>query len=80
MFKLFLKRANMQNANFSRITAAPDILKTSTSLNNLKKFFKRANIFTVFFFIYRNDMQSRNFNIFNFENNGHPNNYTQQSF
>ena len=45
MFKLFLKHANMKNANLGHTTAAPDILKTSTSLRNLKKVFKRANIF-----------------------------------
>ena len=75
MVKLFLKHANMQNANFGRTTAAPDILKTSTSLSYLKKLFKRANIFIKIFFIYRNDMQTTNFNIFTFENNGHPNLY-----
>ena len=30
MFKLFLKHAYMQNANFGHTTAAPDILKTSS--------------------------------------------------
>ena len=50
MFKLPLKHANMQNAYFGRITAAPDILKTLTSLSNLNKLFKWANIFTEFSF------------------------------
>ena len=45
MFKLFLKHANMQDANFGHTTAATDILKTSTSLINLKKLFQWANIF-----------------------------------
>ena len=46
MFKLFLKHANMQDANFGRTTAEADTPKTSTSLSSLKKLFKRANIFT----------------------------------
>ena len=50
MFKLSLKYANMQNANFGRITAAAHILKTLTSLSDLNKLFKRANIFTEFSF------------------------------
>ena len=50
MFKLFLKHANMQDANFGHTTAATDILKTSTSLINLKKLFQWANIFILFFF------------------------------
>ena len=52
MFKLFLKHANMQNANFGHTTAAPDILKTSTLLSNLKKLFKRANIFIIYSYIF----------------------------
>ena len=51
----------MQNANFGRRTAAPDILKTSTSLSNLNKLFKRANIFTEFFFYLQKRYENHKF-------------------
>ena len=46
MLKVLLKYANMQYGSLGHTaTAAPDILKTSTSMSSLKKLFKWANIF-----------------------------------